>query len=49
MVFDEGCSWSTAFDLEAMTRGFRTSIFVCCSDERDQERLDSLEELYAVI
>lgn len=48
MVFDQDCSWSAAFDLEAMACGFRPSIFVGSSDERDQERLNCLKELYAI-
>lgn len=48
MVFDQDCSWSAAFDLEAMACGFRASIFVGSSDERDQERLNCLKKLYAI-
>lgn len=48
MVFDQDCSWSAAFDLEAMACGFRPSIFVGSSDERDQERLNCLKKLYAI-
>ena len=48
MVFDQDCSWSAAFDLEAMARTFCTSIFVCSSNERNQKRLHCLEELSAI-
>lgn len=47
-MFDQDGSWSAAFDLEAMTCGFRPSIFVGSSDERDQKRLNCLKELYAI-
>ena len=48
MVFDQGGSWSAAFDLEAMACGFRPSVVVGSSDERNQKRLNCLQELYAI-